>query len=257
MVTLATCINMGILLWLLAAVGVLGTPSPLPAMKAFLVSVDGSLPLLSPVDSKICYLFDLTQSCSGEAIGHILNLPSSADVFPWSADTTSCDALLDAERFYMEAVASSVFSEAIASAASAGVTNFELMVQSWVLRVGHYPLTQTHAAFVAALNSISDWKQVKCEETDLLYDSTTIPKPDFLGSVDCDVLGAVYVPPIDCSNFGCSLDAGASCCVSNVMSVCCGARLGTLNTYCSTAGCPYRDFCCSAAFGSACCTPSR
>lgn len=53
-------------------------------------------------------------------------------------------------------MANKVFRESIISAAIAAdkpaevpeLENFELMVQSWMLRVGHYELTQTYTAFL-------------------------------------------------------------------------------------------------------------
>ena len=230
--------------------GVLSTLYDVPTLKAFLISATGS-PLLSPVNSMICFYFDLSQTCSGETLGHLLNQQAITDVSSWSATEEQCDALLDGERVYLKNKASSVFSTAIASAASAGVPNFEIMVQTWVLRVGYYQLIETHAAFVAALNVISDWKTVKCDGTNLLYDSATIIKPDFLKTKDGDVLGALY--PVDCSNDMCSLDDAAYCCLEPDFNDCCYENLFSLFPLCSTSGCQYYDFCCAFARGDVCC----
>jgi hypothetical protein len=166
------------LLWLLAAVEVLGALHDLTTWKAFLSTIDGTLPITTAADSKICYYFDVAQTCSADAIGTLLS-QAAVDFTIWTPTLADCSALLDRQRFYADQVASSVFSAAIASAATASVTNFELLAQSWVLRAGHYPLTYTHAAFVAALNSISDWTTVKCNGENLMYDGKTTPSQAF------------------------------------------------------------------------------
>ena len=247
------------LVWLLAAVGVLGTDYGLSTWQTFLLSVDGSLPLLSPVNSKICYHFDVSQTCSGEAIGQLLGLFTVADPSSWTATSAQCDTLLDGQRLYAEGVASRVFDAAILSAATAGVTDFELMVQSWVLRVGHFPLIHTHTAFVDALKGISDWKTVKCDGANLLYDTTTITKPDFLTTKDCDVLGTVYPVPLppDCNNASCSLSDAGVCCVASYSGTCCQVNYSTITATCGTAGCPYHDVCCGVSLSTNACCPVK
>jgi len=51
--------------------------------------------------------------------------------------------------------AEDLFATAITSA-TAGVTDFELLAQSWVL-VGHHALATDHSAFIA-INGVTDWK---------------------------------------------------------------------------------------------------
>lgn len=247
---------MGGLLWLLAVVGVLGTASDLAALKAYLISADASLPLTSPASSKICYHFDLSQTCAGEAIGHLLAQPAVADVSIWTATEAVCDALLEEQRFYAESVASSVFGPAIASAATASLADFELLVQSWVLRVGHHKLSQTHTAFVDALNAISDWTTVKCDGTNFLYGTATMTKPDFLVTEDCTILGALYpATPVDCTNSSCSITDSATCCQQgNGMNSCCSANYVELSNSCANPSCGYKSYCCSRGATFTCCT---
>jgi hypothetical protein len=77
--------------------------------------------------------------------------------------------------------ANSVLAASIKSTATADVTDFELLIRSWVLPAGHHELITKYAAFVE-----------DCVGTNLLYDGKTIAKPDFLGAVDCDILDTVY-----------------------------------------------------------------
>lgn len=240
------------MLWLLAAVEVLGTPHDLTTWEAFLSTIDGTLPLTSAANSKICYYFDVSQTCSADAIGTLLS-QAAVDLLTWVPTPADCSALLEEQRIYADKVASSVFSAAIASAASATVTNFELLAQSWVLRAGHYPLTYTHAAFVAALNSISDWTTVKCDGENLMFHGQTTPKPGFLGNEDCNVLGAVYyVDPCDSST--CTLTEGADCCLQSFSYTCCNVHNSNLASACNQPSCSVREFCCQyASESSPCC----
>jgi hypothetical protein len=248
------------LLWLLAAAEVLGDSYTLADWTTFLKSIDPSLPLRTAAGTEICYHFDISQTCAGQAAGDLLSLPAIANLTTWGPTTAQCDSILDQQRVYAEKVANSVFSAAIASARTAGVSGFELLAQSWILRVGHYPLVRMYSAIVAALNGISDWTTVHCAGTDILYDSATMEQPDFFSEVDCDVLDNAYVAPLDCSNSGCLLPEAQACCLADVSTPCCIDNYDGLMSYCDTpycpqAGfcCPYSDFCCPEKPGSACC----
>jgi hypothetical protein len=181
------------LLWLLAAAEVLGDSYTLADWTTLLQSIDPSLPLRTAAGTEICYHFDISQTCAGQAAGDLLSLPAIANLATWGPTTAQCDSILDQQRVYAEKVASSLFSAAIASARTAGVSGFELLAQSWVLRAGHYILIDMFPAFVAALNGISDWKTVHCMGTDIVYDGTTMAKPDFFQEPDCSFLGRAYV----------------------------------------------------------------
>ena len=246
------------LLWLLAAVEGLGLPLstsyPLSTWISFLKSIDSNLPLLTVAADKICYYVDVSQTCAGEAIGDLLSQAAVANPKTWTPTTDECDSLLDEQRVYAEKVASSVFSAAIENAAIATVTDFEILAQSWVLRAGYHALTYTHAAFVTAINGITDWTLVHCDATNFLYDSTTMVKPDFFKAKDCDILDLFYTPPPpNCSNMSCPLSDGLACCKISTFGLCCTIHYTTFISSCNTAGCPYNDFCCSQASTSACC----
>jgi len=70
--------------------------------------------------------------------------------------------VLEGQRAYLESVAARLFGPAITLAADAKVTDFELLTQSWVLRVGHHALVTEHSTFLAVINGIVDWKTVHC-----------------------------------------------------------------------------------------------
>jgi hypothetical protein len=242
------------LLWLLAAVEMMGISRNLGDWKTLLGTIDGSLPLTTAANSKICYYFDVAQTCSADAIGDLLS-EAAVDLATWVPTQAQCDSLLDEQRLYAEEVAGSVFSAAIASAATASVTDFDLLAQSWVLRVGHYPLTVDHAAFVTALNSITDWATVHCDGANLAYDSTTIAKPDFVGAADCGILDNAYTPPLDCSDRYCTYDGGAKCCLTDFSSACCTQQYyPVINIVCIHTDCGYLTFCRQFASESLCCT---
>lgn len=239
------------LLWL--ATAVLGSSSDLAAWKVLLGRIDGSLPLTTAANSKICYYFDVSQTCSAAAVAALLS-QAAPNSTPWVLTSAQCDSLLSEQRVYAEAVASSIFSAAITSAATASVTDFELLVQSWVLRVGYHSLTVDHAAFVAVLKDISDWTTVQCEGANFLYDGMTITKPNFLGTVDCDVLGTVYVSP-ECRDFYCGFPQAATCCMASRNSRCCvGQYDGLYSDVCINNGCEFQTFCCHFRSDSPCCT---
>ena len=93
------------------------------------------------------------------------------------------------------------------------------MVQTWVLRVGHHSLKVDHAAFVAALNGVSDWTTVACEEG-LSYDGTGITRPNFITTKDCAAFEA-SPPALDCSNSNCETTMFRPCCQADCSSPCC------------------------------------
>ena len=242
------------LLWLLAAMEVLSTSFDLAAWTDLLTRIDGSLPWTTAANSKICYFFDVSQTCSATAIGHLLS-QAAPDFANWTPIPADCSALLDGQRFYAEKVASSLFSDAIVSAKSASVSKFELLAQSWVLRVGHYALVKDYATFVAALSSVSSWTTMSCNGENFIYDSTTITKPGFLGEVDCSVLITTDAPPLDCSNAGCSLSDGKLCCLGDPTVDCCQVHISAIDTMCGTVGCSDKTYCCSYDANSSCCVP--
>lgn len=65
---------------------VLGTSRDLGDWKTLLGTIDGSLPLTTAANSKICYYFDVAQTCSADAIGPLL---SQATWVPTSARRTT------------------------------------------------------------------------------------------------------------------------------------------------------------------------
>jgi len=111
------------LLLLLAVCGVFGTSFDLSAWETLLASIDGTLPLMTPQNSRICYYFDLSQACSPQTIADLLSLPDAVDISTWVPTTSDCESILESIRAYFEFVASMVFSGAIASAATTNVTN--------------------------------------------------------------------------------------------------------------------------------------
>jgi hypothetical protein len=241
------------LTWLLVAVWGASISSDHAAWESLLKSIDSTLPWYTAQNSKICYLFDLSQACSSEAAGHLLGLTSAKDFAGWTADDGECNMLLDEQRFYLEGVASTLFASAITKAAA--VTDFELLAQSWVLRVGHYALVTEHQAFVTMINGITDWTTVICDGTDLLHDDLTTALPTFIGAVDCGILGNAYIVPvtIDCDNPACIADEGATCCLYVGNGPCCDAHLPQLNSDCNTVGCSIKSACCIFNPSSYCC----
>ncbi len=233
----------------------LGTSYNLGDWQSFFQLVDGTLPKTTPGGSKMCYYFDISQTCSGAAIGHLLGQAAITDFTTWSPSAADCDMLLNKQRYYAQSVANSVFGDAIASAATKGVTDFELMAQSWVLRAGHYTLVHDWGDFVAALNGVSDWTTVHCDGDNIGYHGATTPKPDFLGNVDCDVLDTLYAVAPDCTNGACPMNDGAACCLSDVTSDCCQMHITNIDTECvSNPSCAFKNTCCSFDLEYSCCT---
>jgi hypothetical protein len=200
----------------------------------------------------ICYYFDISRTCSGQAAGDLLSQAPIENIATWAPTFTECVHLLSGQQLYLEAVGNRVFSAALASANSAVLYGFELLAQSWVLRVGHYQLINMHPAFVAAINSISDWTTVHCDGTDILYDGATMKRPDFFVDIDCFYLSQRYVST-GCSNSGCSLPDAESCCLTNTLFTCCQDHYTELLTACSQVGCSLYSICCAKAKGSQCC----
>lgn len=241
------------LLWLLAAAGVLGDSYSLTDWTTFLKSINSSLPLTTAEGNEICYYFDISQACADQAAGDLLSLPAIENITTWGPTPAQCDSLLDGQRLYAEKLASSVFSAAIASAAIAGVAEFELLAQSWMLRVGHHPLINMYPGFVEALNNISDWTNVQCDGANLLYDSATMAQPDFFSKKDCEVL---YLQTYICGNSTCPFSDANECCLADMQYGCCQTHYADLLTACSGIGCPYQEFCCMEANTTSCCPPS-
>ena len=194
----------------------------------FLKGRDNTLPWTSIQNDMICYYFRLDQSCSATAIKDLLALAAIPSLTAYTLTGTECDQLQEGMEPVAAQVANVVFTNAITTAAAAGVTNFELLTQTWVLQVGHVPLTTdaTYVAFVAALNSVTDWTKVQCNAGNLRYGSNTVTLPDFVADPhDCNILSALYVAPFDC-NGSCVTEADA-------------------------------QYCCKTAFGSQCCSEAR
>lgn len=157
---------------------------------------------------------------------------------------------------YLEHVALSLFPGTIGRASAAGVLDFELLVQSWVLRVGHYPLKTDYSDFIGVINEIVDWTSVNCGATELIYDETSASLPKFVGLVDCEILETVYVPPpppVDCTNPTCTMQDSAVCCASNSSSDCCVPYFMTFQMACGFPGCEIPGECCSFNPNSQCC----
>lgn len=129
------------------------------------------------------------------------------------------------------------------------MTDYELMVQSWVLRVGHYQLDGDRAAFRSVLNGVTDWTTVKCDGANLLHDGATTPLPAFVGAKDCVVLSDAFPPADPCASAGCSAIEAPGCCTSNSQSACCLAN-PCENLSCSSA---LWSTCCNQDCSSACC----
>ena len=254
-------INMLGFVWLLAAVAVLGTLYDLPAWETYLQALDSSLPRTTASNGKVCYYFDVAQTCSADAISAWLHLSPVINVLTWTPTAADCSKLLDKQRLYLETTASSLFGfGGIATASAAGVTNFEQLAQSWILQVGYFPLTTKYADFTAAINSIVDWKTVKCDGANLIYDGKSITKPDFLAAGDCTTLGSVFVEIIlnpcdfDTDAYCLSVEVGQTCCLASMNSVCCKRHASSLGSDCGNLACTRKDFCCASNPSSSCCT---
>jgi len=221
--------------------------------EAHLKSINSNLPLTTPQNSLICYYFDLFPTCVGEIITKYLSKTTVIDVQTWTPTEAECSDLLNQQRAYLTKIANSLFSSAITSASIAGVTQFPLLTQSWILRVTYHSLATNHVDFVAAVNSISNWSTVHCDGPSLLYDTKSMPKPAFMGSVDCEIIGSGYVAALDCSASACSFDDGLICCQKSITSACCISQTSAISTVCSTAACQSKHHCCAILPTSVCC----
>ena len=224
--------------------------------ETLLKTIDGTLPWPSAQGSKICYYFDLSQACSAQAVENLLGLASAVDLAVWSTSVPDedCNTLLDKQRIFFESVASSLFASAITKAATAGVTNFELLAQSWVLRFGHYALTTNQQAFVTMIKGIIDWTTVHCDSTSLFHDGLTTARTTLIGDADCDILDNAYVAPINCDSAGCSYADGVACCIRDFATSCCSTHLTSFTGDCSLPFCSLQTSCCSFDPTSLCCT---
>jgi len=148
--------------------------------------------------------------------------------------------VLEGLRAYLESVAARLFGPAITSAARDGVTDFELLAQSWVLRVGHHALVTEHSTFRAVINGIVDWKTVHCDGGNLLYDTSSLTS-DFVGPVECDILDNAYPTGLDCTNASCSVEDGMMCSASDMFSgassACSSARASEFPGFCANSAC--------------------
>jgi hypothetical protein len=113
------------LVWLLVGAEADGTSYDLPSWEAFLKTIDSSLPKTSAADSKICYYLDISQTCSGAAIGDLLGQAAVTNFATWQPTPADCAQLLDKQRIYAQSVASRVFGDTLSIANGASVTNFE------------------------------------------------------------------------------------------------------------------------------------
>ena len=211
-------------------------------------------PKLTAADSKICYYVDVSQTCYQNAMSNLLGL---TDLTGWTATAADCAKVLERQRIYLEGVAARLFSLAIISAATAGVTDFELLTQSWVLRVGHHALVTEHSAFLAVINGIVDWKTVHCDGGNLLYDTSSLTT-SLVGPVDCDILECAYPTGPDCTNASCSLEDGVKCVAADKVanaaySACTTFRVADWYNFCNNAACSLPSECCVLYSPSLCC----
>lgn len=71
---------------------------------------------------------------------------------------------------------------------------------------------------------------MKCDGVNIACDSTTTPKPDFLGNIDCDILWSL----VPCANAGCLSSEALTCCISEQSSKCCQGNISSIQTECTT-----------------------
>jgi len=230
------------------------TSYPVTDWEAHLKAIDGTLPILVGADSKICYYVDVSQTCYPDAMSKFLGLTYLTG---WTATAADCAKVLEEQRAYLESVAARLFGPAIPSATDAKVTDFELLTQSWVLRVGHHALVTEHSAFRAVINGIVDWKTVHCDEGNLLYDTSSLTS-DLVGLVECDILDNAYPTGPDCTNGICSIEDGVRCAaldkVSSIPGTCTMTHEYTVDNYCNFNMCTTPTECCTIRPNSFCCT---
>lgn len=241
--------------WLLLVFGLLGISYSNLDWVLSLSMRDTTLPWTSAKNGKICYYFPFSETCSGIAIQRFLGLPAGLELSSWTPSTSDCGTLLEKTRAYAEEVASSLFASSIESAASAGVTDFELLTQIWVMQVGNYYLSKdaVSKAFVTALNSIEDWQTVQCDGNgSLLHDGTSTTLPDFVKTYDCGVLGAAgeYDCTLSCSS---EFDKVKYCCDQSLDNLCCVLSLA-INCFSSSCDAKVKPSCCQKDTSYPCCS---
>lgn len=89
-------------LWLLSAIGALGAFFPIATWEAHLKAINSNLPLLTATNSEICYNFDLSQSCSADAINTLIG-PITLE--GWTPTAEQCASLLEKQLAYLEVIA--------------------------------------------------------------------------------------------------------------------------------------------------------
>jgi len=179
------------------------------------------------------------------------------DLTSWTATAADCAKVLEGLRAYLESVAARLFGPAIISAARDGVTDFELLAQSWVLRVGHHALVTEHSAFLAVTNGIVDWKTVHCDGGNLRYDTSSLTS-DLVGPVECDILDNAYPTGPDCTNASCSIEDGVRCYAAELetnteFSACTSASESEFSGFCANSACSLPTECCVINNIYACC----
>jgi hypothetical protein len=238
--------------WLLLLGGVVGTSYPHSVWEAHLKRINSFFPWKTVVGLHICYEFDLSQECSTKAVADLLGLGSPVDLTTWTPGDAECNMILDGQLLYFESVASSLFAAAIIRATT--VPDFELLIQSWVLRVGHQPLATTFADFVTVINGVTDWSTVSCDRGNLVHDSLTTPLPYFVGPVDCDMLdNAEPPPPFTCESSQCNYENGIYCCLNDYSSDCCAPHEPVFSAECEVPNCAHKADCCVFASTWECC----
>ena len=153
---------------------------------------------------------------------------------------------------YAEYVATLLFGDSITSARAGNVADYELMVQTWVLREGRYRLEGEYAAFKEVLNRVTDWTTVKCEGTNFLHDGTTTALPTFVGTKDCAVLSAAFAVADPCTSASCSASEAMACFSTSPQSVCIQHYKDTV---CTNSDCDsgFYTVCCTIGCTYACC----
>ena len=198
------------------------TSFDLSTWKTLLLRYKSTLPYITPKNNQICWLFNLSQTCSDDAISTLLGLPAAVDTTNWVPTLTQCDALLDAQRAYVEVVVNELFPHSIASAKIAGVTNFELMLQIWAVWDGYEYLAKEESALVAAIESITDWTTVTCIGDTLLHDGVIFQNAEYLGGPDCEIMSTlVPAGAFGCAARRCNPSLYQPCCDLDCASPCC------------------------------------
>ena len=246
------------LLWISLVATALGTDFEDTAWFDALVERDSTLPLLTAANDLICYYFQLNHDCADAAIQHLLNMQTPPTIATFTPTPEECKTLQIGVRPLAREVSSNVFGNAITSATTVSIADFELLTQIWALQVGGYALKTdpTYVAFAAALNSIKDWTTVQCSGSDLEYDGTTVVLPDFVTAYDCNILAPAPSVPAECSSScGAAQYATANtCCGADPKSTCC-VSFGSFLCYNSQCTSEVRSVCCAFFSSRPCCPP--